>query len=124
MLFVFPALFKYRVLKTICAGEGPSSRPTPECSVKMKVKGYLESGKAVEYSHPYKFIVGDGDVIQGTLSCMLDVFPHLAVQLQVTQSVQLLLNPPMCGIRLQSLAPMKSCSDFPLLPACTWHNTQ
>lgn len=50
--------------KTICAGEGPSSRPTPECSVKMKVKGYLESGKAVEYSHPYKFIVGDGDVIQ------------------------------------------------------------
>lgn len=50
--------------KTVRPGEGPSSRPAPEHIVKIRVKGYLESGKVVDFSHPYKFIVGDGDVIQ------------------------------------------------------------
>ena len=39
--------------------------------MRMKVKGYLESGKVVEYPHSFRFIVGDGDYLQGKYSCYI-----------------------------------------------------
>lgn len=53
------------VLQVLRAGEGVSTRPTPQCQVKMKVRGMLLSGGIVERHSSLAFTVGDGDVIQG-----------------------------------------------------------
>ena len=52
-------------VQTLRAGEGVSSRPTPQCQVRMRVRGTLPSGTSIDRFNSLSFIVGDGDVIQG-----------------------------------------------------------
>ena len=52
-------------VQTLRAGEGVSSRPTPQCQVRMRVRGTLPSGASIDRFNSLSFIVGDGDVIQG-----------------------------------------------------------
>lgn len=46
-------------------GQGLSTRPTPQCRVKVRTSGSLESGELVDRHSALWFTVGDGDVIQG-----------------------------------------------------------
>ena len=45
-------------------GAGLSTRPTPQSRVKLRTRGYLEAGKAVDKHSAVLFTVGDGDVVQ------------------------------------------------------------
>lgn len=55
-------------LQVIRSGEGISTRPTPQCRVKVRSRGLLESGEVVDKRSGCWFTVGDGDVVQGTIS--------------------------------------------------------
>ena len=46
-------------------GGGVETRPTPMCRVRIRTKGQLENGAAVDKHHSVPFTLGDGDVIQG-----------------------------------------------------------
>ena len=54
-------------------GEGLSTRPTSQCRVKVRTRGFLESGVVVEKHSGYWFTVGDGDVVQGMYCNLLRV---------------------------------------------------
>ena len=62
-------------VQTLRTGEGVSTRPTPQCQVRMRVRGTLPSGASIDRSSSLSFIVGDGDVIQGST-----VVPHTDTQ--------------------------------------------
>lgn len=53
------------IYQVIRRGEGISTRPTPQSRVKVRSRGFLESGKVVEKRNGCCFTVGDGDVVQG-----------------------------------------------------------
>ena len=59
-------------LQVISPGDGPSTKPVPQGRVTMRMRGILPSGKNVDKHSAVTFIVGDGDVIQGTL-CTLTI---------------------------------------------------
>ena len=56
-------LFAYS--QVVHKGVGISTRPTPQCIVKVRSKGHLDSGDVVDKHSSCVFTVGDGDVIQG-----------------------------------------------------------
>ena len=47
------------------SGKGVSTRPTPRSRVRVKSRGFLESGEVVDKCNECWFTVGDGDVVQG-----------------------------------------------------------
>ena len=50
------------------AGSGTSTRPSQQSRVKVRTRGFLESGDVVDKHNGYWFTVGDGDVVQGMLN--------------------------------------------------------
>lgn len=48
-------------------GEGISTRPTPQSRVRVRSRGFLESGAVVDKHSGVWFTVGDGDVLQGNI---------------------------------------------------------
>ena len=65
---IFYQLFIYfcsiHSLQVLRKGAGLSTRPTPQSRVKVRTRGYLESGKSVDRHSSLSFTVGDGDVVQ------------------------------------------------------------
>ena len=60
-----------------------ATRPTPQCQVKMKVRGMLLSGGVVDRHNSLAFTVGDGDVIQGNALWSCDSHMMCAVAIDI-----------------------------------------
>ena len=55
-------------MQVLRKGDGISTRPTSQSRVRVRTRGYLESGDVVDKHNGHWFTVGDGDVVQGRLS--------------------------------------------------------